>query len=432
MDLNKLKTKYRLSDLEIFSQNSSQKKISFSANKLKEAESSYSTGLAVRLICDKKIGFASSYGNTSPDDLIQNALVNTKYSEEFDITLPSDISQNSGTTVSKENPNELEQFEKTGNEIIEKISKEADCLIDISFDLHTTSVKIENTRGLSCLNQKDLYSMFINIRETTEKDFIEIHTGFIDSKNKLSNFSKYLNNILSFYHFSKKHAKPKNGSYSVLFTSKASKELLNIIELALNGKQVIQKASPWHNKPGERVLSKLITIRQDPGFGYMAREIDDEGSLVKPLVLINKGVLENFYFDLVTACRSDCPVTPTAGNGFKPSLSSPPEPALLNMIISPGKRLLEEIIKDIDYGLLIDQTMGGLTANISGDFSVNVELGFLIEKGEITGRVKDTMISGNIYTALNNVIELSKNCEFFFSNIYSPDMLLDGFIITGK
>ena len=163
----------------------------------------------------------------------------------------------------------------------------------------------------------------------------------------------------------------------------------------------------------------------------MARSIDDEGSIVQPLTLVNKGVLENFYYDLLSASRC-MPQNASTGNGFKPSLTTQPEPSLLNMTVESGKKSLNEIIKNIKYGLLVDQTMGGLTANISGDISVNVDLGFFIENGELIGRVKDTMISGNIYTALNNVIELSNSPRWYWSNIYSPDMLLDGFMITSK
>ena len=76
--------------------------------------------------------------------------------------------------------------------------------------------------------------------------------------------------------------------------------------------------------------------------------------------------------------------------------------------------------------------MGGLSTNISGDFSVNVDVGFLIENVELIGRVKDTMVSGNIYNALNNVIELSNNSRWYWSNIYNPDMLLGGFTVTAE
>ena len=42
----------------------------------------------------------------------------------------------------------------------------------------------------------------------------------------------------------------------------------------------------------------------------------------------------------------------------------------------------------------------GNSGDISGEFSVSVELGYWVEGGEIVGRVKDVAIAGNAYKAL--------------------------------
>jgi len=46
---------------------------------------------------------------------------------------------------------------------------------------------------------------------------------------------------------------------------------------------------------------------------------------------------------------------------------------------------------------------------LGGDFSGNVLLGFKIEKGEIVGRVKDTMISGNVYQLLKDITAIGSD-----------------------
>jgi len=56
---------------------------------------------------------------------------------------------------------------------------------------------------------------------------------------------------------------------------------------------------------------------------------------------------------------------------------------------------------------------------LGGDFSGNVLLGFKIEKGEIVGRIKDTMISGNVYQLLKNI-----------SAIGSDNKWVNGFLNT--
>ena len=436
MDFNQLKEKYNLTDIELLNQTISCHKVSFTANKLKQTESNYINGQALRLIKDKQIGFTANYGKTDLGEMIKQAMDLCKYSTKVDFQLPP----NKAPITEIKNITEINleklinSCKQKGEEIIDTILSSAktaknSLLVDVTFDITTHSDSLENSRGTNYSYSNQFYSFSVNLRETLENDFVEIYTAVTDES--VPNYKNYVDEIVELYKFSKKPAKIKSGLYPVLFTSRASKDLFGIIEMALNGKLVNQKSSPWHDKLGNTVLSNRLSIKQDPSFGYMAKKIDDEGSLIKPLTLINNGILENFYFDLSTASKSPKKTTST-GNGFKSSLSSQPEPSLLNMIVLGGNKSLEQIIKDIDYGLLIDQTMGGLSTNISGDMSVNVDLGFLIEKGEIVGRVKDTMVSGNIYTALNNVIELSNSPKWYWSNIHSPDMLLDGFTVTAK
>ena len=49
---------------------------------------------------------------------------------------------------------------------------------------------------------------------------------------------------------------------------------------------------------------------------------------------------------------------------------------------------------------------------INGEFSVNVFLGYKIENGKVTGRVKDVMLAGNAYTALKDITAMSQEREW--------------------
>ncbi|MCD6081388.1 TldD/PmbA family protein, partial [candidate division WOR-3 bacterium] len=75
-----------------------------------------------------------------------------------------------------------------------------------------------------------------------------------------------------------------------------------------------------------------------------------------------------------------------------------PTPGFNNMVIEAGNTSIDDMIKDTKRGILIYGVIGGGQSNVlAGDFSVNVGLGFLIDNGEIVGRVKDTMVAGNFY-----------------------------------
>jgi PmbA protein len=60
-----------------------------------------------------------------------------------------------------------------------------------------------------------------------------------------------------------------------------------------------------------------------------------------------------------------------------------------------------------------------------------VDLGYRVEKGEIVGRVKNTMVAGNVYTALKQVIELGGDASWNGS-CYTPSIILEGLSVTGK
>ena len=105
-------------------------------------------------------------------------------------------------------------------------------------------------------------------------------------------------------------------------------------------------------------------------------------------------------------------------------MGSYPTPGLYNTLISPGQRSLEALValhSRREYWSI--KILGG-GAGIAGDFSVNIDLGYRIHQGNITGRIKDAMVAGNVYTALNQTLELGCDAEWNGA-CYTPSVLLD-------
>jgi PmbA protein len=111
-------------------------------------------------------------------------------------------------------------------------------------------------------------------------------------------------------------------------------------------------------------------------------------------------------------------------------MGSYPTPGLVNLLVQPGKGSLTDLIRQMDQGLVVDQLLGG-GAGISGDFSVNVELGYRVQNGQITGRVKDTMIAGNVYTVLKQVVALGEDADWN-GPCYTPSLIVEGISTTGR
>ena len=137
--------------------------------------------------------------------------------------------------------------------------------------------------------------------------------------------------------------------------------------------------------------------------------------------LIEKGVVRNFLYDLQTAGQAGKKSTGSGSRG-RGGLMSPSPSAL---IISPGETTFEEMVKDIKEGLVIEQLMGAEQGNIlGGDFSGNVLLGYKIENGKIIGRVKNTMVSGNVYQVLKEIAAIGKEAKWVGGGVCAPAHIL--------
>jgi PmbA protein len=67
---------------------------------------------------------------------------------------------------------------------------------------------------------------------------------------------------------------------------------------------------------------------------------------------------------------------------------------------------------------------------MAGEFSANVDLGFLIENGEVGGRVKNTMISGNVFDMIGKIIGISSQQIPLGSSLF-PYLLFDEVKVVG-
>ena len=86
-----------------------------------------------------------------------------------------------------------------------------------------------------------------------------------------------------------------------------------------------------------------------------------------------------------------------------------------------GQKKINSMISEIEDGVLVDNLLGAGQGNeLSGNFSSYISLGYKIEKGEIVGRVKNTMISGNSFEALKNIEEISIEKEDVYGSMSLP------------
>ncbi|WOD40003.1 TldD/PmbA family protein [Nodosilinea sp. E11] len=406
---------------EVLQSRSRSRPVFFEANRLKQLESSAALGTALRLWVNGRPGLAVAYGNVDPISIVEKALAISALNDPETVDLVAGTSHHY-PDMGQEVP--VEQLIEWGQAMIDRIRSvypEVICGVDVECDVETT--RILNTQGLDCRYSDATLSSYLSADWVRGDDFLSVSDGQTQ-RNSLDS-DALVDQVLQRLAWAESAAAVDTGRMPVVFTAKAADMVWGTLQSALSGKRVVERSSPWSNALGEQMVSPRITLFQDPEAGPFSCPFDDEGAPTQKLVFIEHGVVKLFYCDRAVGRTLGAGST---GNGFRPGLGSYPTPGLYNSLVQPGTQSLAELIATIDNGILVDQILGG-GPGIAGDFSVNVDLGYRIHRGELVGRIKDTMVAGNIYSALKDSVELGSDAEWNGS-CYTPSVLLDGLSVT--
>ncbi len=408
---------------EVFQSRSLSRPVFFEANRLKQLESAESEGTALRLWREGRPGLAVAYGPVDPQALVERAIA-LSYLNEPEIIELSQSQAHVYPDLGEAVPVEvLVQWGKEAIALIRQVYPELLCTAEWECEVETT--RLINTQGLDCSYTDTTLSCYLSAEWVRGDDFLSVSDG--QTQRGHLDPTALAQQILQRLHWTKENVAPPTGRVPILFTSKAADMLWGTVAAALNGKQVLEKASPWSDRLGELITSRALTISQQPDAGPFSCPFDDEGTPTQPLIFIKNGVLQLFYTDHTTGRLLG---HSTTGNGFRPSLGSYPTPGLFNLLIEPGQGSLTDLIGTLKDGLIVDQMLGG-GSGISGDFSINVDLGYRVKNGQVIGRVKDTMVAGNVYTALKNLVALGHDGDWNGS-CYTPSVIVEGLSVTGR
>ena len=201
----------------------------------------------------------------------------------------------------------------------------------------------------------------------------------------------------------------------MLLTPSAVSELIvDVIGYSINSQTVQKEASKFKGQLGKTVSSDLLTLIDDATNvnGLAASSFDREGMPHKYNLIIEKGILKKFLYNTYTANKDNTESTSNAGGSPK----SPPIVSTTNVIIKAGNSRTENLISEMDKGIIINRFSGNVNP-VNGDFSGVVKGGQYINKGNIEYAVKEVMVAGNVFNALNDLNGISKEQKILSDSI---------------
>jgi PmbA protein len=204
-----------------------------------------------------------------------------------------------------------------------------------------------------------------------------------------------------------------SGVFPVIFTQAAFRSLLYYTLInSVKADYVQRERSALKDKIGEKVASELVTVYDDGLLdgGLLTRKFDGEGVPCQKTLVIDKGVLKNFLYDSYTANKVGAESTGNASRtGLAPYASTPVLEAS-NFAFMGGDRTPEELVGEVDEGLLVYGVQGAHSSNPeSGEFSVVATPVWKIESGNVAYAVREVMLAGVVFDVLRNVSALGNN-----------------------
>lgn len=192
----------------------------------------------------------------------------------------------------------------------------------------------------------------------------------------------------------------------VLFSAEAFEEIfVDTLLDAVDGDRVVKGKSRLKEKLGEKVASGSFTLVDDgtmPG-GLRSSPFDREGLPHRRTPIVEGGVLRTFLYDTKSARRAGARSTGHAQG----SARSLPGVGPTNVRVKAGDLSHDELLRRLDEGLYVGR-FSGSTDSVSGDFSGVAKGSFWVEGGERQGPVKETLIAGNVFTLLLQIVALGK------------------------
>ena len=430
---------------EVFCVSSRETPVHFEANSLKQVQTRESDSIALRIIREGRVGFAAASGPWLSDSsvagrdgevasLIDMAVATSRLGNPARFEFPGP-GKHPPVNVFDPRVEEMpvEEMIELGHRLIARITEHAPrILCDGEVTRGSGSVRIVNSRGGEASYEKSFFHISVEgvLIEGTDMLFV----GDSESSCRVpEGVDVVADRVIRQLKMAEGKATVSSKRLPVVFTPNGvASALLSPIVLAFNGRTVVEGSSPLAGRRDEQVFDVGLSLWDDATLDLSVGSCpcDDEGVSSRRLPLIGDGVVSGFLHDLNTAALAGVEST---GSGRRASGMGQVKPATSGLVIREGDVAFHSMVEEMKEGLIVEHVMGADQGNLfAGDFGGNVLLGYKVENGKIVGRVKDTMISGNIYQALQQGLGIGREARWAAGVLWTPHLYCPRLSVSAK
>jgi PmbA protein len=405
--------------------------------------SAQSEGIGIRVVVDGRTGFA--YAGTLDQSAIAEVLAEARDNVQFGtVDEWAALAEPDGAEVTEQTlwNEELADF-PTDQKIdlakeLEKLASGADPRVRVDdsnyADAHGESA-VASTTGIRMSGRENgCYVSVSTLADEGEGDDAETQTGFgfsvgrspseFDLDRAAREAADRATRLLG-------ATQPSSKRLTVVLDPFVAAQFLGVISSTLNGEAVVKGRSLFRDRLGDEVAASMVTFVDDPTNpkAYTATDVDGEGLAARRNVLIEDGVLKKFVHNSYSARRAG---TVSTGNATRGGFAGTPGVGCLALSLVPGERSQEELIADVDDGLLVQQ-MQGLHSGvnpISGDFSTGAA-GLLIENGVVGAPVREITIASTLQRMLLDIVEVGGDIEWLPMNSAGMSLVIRDVTMSG-
>ncbi|HDQ99403.1 MAG TPA: TldD/PmbA family protein [candidate division WOR-3 bacterium] len=389
---------------EVYVEETDRTVVEFRAGQFRSQETRLERGCGLRVVREGRLGFAASSNDERYDELVDAALEAAGLGGPAGFAFAAQPAPPPVATghsrVMLYPPRRMAEW---GRELCSAMrSRVPEMRLDLTFTRTRREVRIATTGGADAGYERTTFDLHASGLIAGAGSMIWLPEYVNLSDGRPFELEPLCNRLEQTARHSRRRARARTGDQPVIVTALALPALLAPLPGGTSGRHRQKRISPLIGREGERVLADCLSVTDNPhrACSLAAAPFDGEGVATRPVPLFERGAFRGFLYDLDSAADAGVAATGSARREY-PTL---PAPGFSNLEIAPGTAGLEEALRATGSGLLVCQFVGGGQSNLlAGEVALNAISAYRFERGEITGRVKDAMVTGNVYEMLATV-----------------------------